>query len=123
MRSSALIILFLLTGCGSTLTGQWEGICTVLVGAKPVDYDIELNVTQVADGDVDGDGEVVDIDAQNILREGDLDGTQDGKDVTFEIDLPEGAFGFEGELSGASISGSCEWQAQKGDFELDKVEG
>jgi len=122
MRSTALIILSLLTGCGSTLVGQWEGTCTVLVGTTPVDYEIELDIDQVADGDVDGDAEVVDVDAQNNLRKGDIDGEQDGKDISIEIDLPEGGFNLDGELSGSSMSGDCEWQAQKGDFELDKVE-
>lgn len=121
MRSTALLVLSLLTGCGSSLTGQWEGTCTVLVGTTSVDYDVELDITQVADGDVDGEAEVVDIDAQNVLRTGDIDGQQDGKDVTIEIDLPEGSFNLEGELSGANLKGACEWQAQHGDFELDKV--
>lgn len=122
MRTTALILITILTGCGSTLTGQWEGTCTVLVGTTKVDYDIELTVDQVEDGDVDGTAEVVDVDAQNVLREGDIDGTQDGKDVSFAIGLAEGDFDLEGQLSGSSMSGDCEWQAQKGDFELDKVE-
>ena len=122
MRTTAIFILSLLTGCGSTLTGQWDGTCTVLVGTTPVDYKIELDISEVADGDVDGTAEVVDVDAQNTLREGDIDGLQDGKEVTIEIDLPEGAFNLEGDLSGSTMNGDCEWQAQKGDFELDKVE-
>ena len=122
MRSTALLILSLLTGCGSTLTGQWEGTCQVLVGTTPVNYEVELDISQVVDGDVDGDAEVVDVDAQNVLRKGDIDGTQDGKVVVIDVALPEGSFILEGELSGSTMDGDCEWQAQKGDFELDKVE-
>ena len=63
MRSTALFILSALTGCGSSsLTGQWEGTCTVLVGTTPVVYDVELDITEVTDGDVDGSAEVVDED-------------------------------------------------------------
>ena len=122
MRITALILLFSLVGCGSALTGQWEGKCVTLEGTKQIEYQIELDISEVTGGDVDGEAEVVDIDAENQLREGGLNGTQDGKDVTIEIDLPEGSFNLEGELSGATLNGDCEWQAQKGDFELDKVE-
>ena len=120
--TTTLFILSLLTGCGSSLTGQWEGTCTVLVGTTQVDYDIELDISEVADGDIDGEAEVVDVDAQNTLREGDIDGEQDGKEVSIEIDLPEGAFNLDGEASGSTMKGNCDWQAQNGDFELDKVE-
>jgi|GEM_PF-5685935 len=122
MRSTALVFLIALTGCGSSLDGQWEGTCTTLVGVDQFDYDIELSISDVTKGDIDGDGEVVDVDAENTQREGSLTGTQDGKDVAIEIDLPEGAFNLDGEVKGSTYSGDCEWQANKGDFELDRVE-
>ena len=122
MRRTAPIILMALTGCGSSLNGQWEGTCTTLVGVDQYDYDIELSITDVTKGDIDGDGEVVDVDNENKQRDGELSGSQDGKDVIIEIGLPEGAFNLDGELKGSSYIGDCEWQANKGDFELDKVE-
>ncbi len=122
MRSTALIFLLGLTACGNGLVGQWEGICTTRVGNDLVDYDIELDITDSTKGDLDGNAEVVDVDAQNTVRSGDITGTKDGKEIVVEIDLPEGAFNLDGEIKSSTISGDCEWQATKGDFELDKVE-
>jgi len=123
MRITALILLFSLVGCGSALTGQWEGKCVTLEGTQQIEYQIELDISEVTGGDVDGDAEVVDIDAENQLREGGLNGTQDGKDVTLTIDLAEGEFLLDGEVDGSSMTGDCEWRTgHAGDFELDKVE-
>ncbi len=122
MRRTALIIVMALTGCSGGLVGQWEGTCTTRVGNDLVDYDIELDITDVAKGDLDGTAEVVDVDAENTVRSGDLSGTEDGHDIDVEIGLPEGSFNLSGEVKGSTLSGDCEWQATKGDFELDKVE-
>jgi len=120
MRSLSFLTIATLTGCASPLVGQWEGVCTTRVGTDLVDYDIELDFSKVAKGDVDGSAEVVDLNDKQW--EGDVDGTLEGKDLDVEIDLPEAKFALDGKLKGDTISGDCEWQGTKGDFELDKVE-
>lgn len=122
MRTSCLLLMFLVTGCGS-IVGSWAGECEVQVGNDLYTYEVELEIESVEKGDINGSGTLYDED--NNRSQGTLDGNKEGSLVDFDIDFDDGilrdrSFEIDGEVDGRELTGDCRLGGQNGLISLER---
>ena len=111
-----------LTGCAGSVVGEWEGDCKYTVGGNLLTYEVAIEVDDVKKGDINGTAQVI---ATEAVSKGVLDGQQDGKDLTLEIEFTDGVNEGEvleliGEVSGREILGDFTLGGHTGDCELER---
>jgi hypothetical protein len=123
MRLVGFLVLAAATGCNS-IVGEWEGECAVQVGNDLYIYEVEMDIESVEKGDINGTGTLYDQDNQR--SQGTLDGTQEGKDLDFDIKFEDGVlqnrnFEIDAEFEGREMNGDCQLGGQHGLLELERV--
>jgi len=124
MRTSCLLGMIFVTGCGS-IVGTWEGECEVQVGNDLYTYEVELVVESVEKGDINGTGTLYDED--NNRSQGTLDGAQEGSLLDFDIEFDDGilrdrSLEIDGEVDGRELDGDCRLGGQNGLITLERVD-
>ena len=118
-----ILVLVALTAC-SSLDGVYTGECVIESSGKRTVYDVEVDITQSSKGGIDGDGEVIS-NLDSTISRGDVDGSRDGDDISFDIEFDKGealsgSMSFDGTVDGAEIDGGCELNNLTGKFDLER---
>jgi hypothetical protein len=126
MRLLSISMGLVLAGCAPQLAGEWDGVCTTLVGATTYDYTLNLEIEDVKKGDVNGTLILVEETTGDTPTSisGPVDGSQDGDRVKLSALLSGGIIeghelSIEAKIDGREISGDCQYNAQFGDVELE----
>ena len=126
MTRYSLWTIVLFVGCKNPLMGQWEGECSVKVGQDVRTHALEFDIEKIDKEDIDGTGQLIeDRTAEGVdekVWDGVLQGTREKKNVYLTLILDADDLELDGERSGTTIKGDCEWGSNKGDFEVDRVD-